>query len=173
MKFRKIYIAITLFILLYSYENSLFAQKCKFNVDEVNPISGERLIKTATIKAPNLRIAFCRKGDELFIESNIRFSGEKNSKIDSGLVITFRLEDNTLVKFRTKEITYPTSEANQYGIWTYYYLFFYGSKEDFELLSKVKPKAAAISADNKDFYAEPIDKLFLNIPEFVSCLLLN
>jgi hypothetical protein len=172
MKLSKIMFAI-LFCYSLLFSQDINAQKCKFFDEKVNPITGEVLRRTHGEVGRGILMVFSKKGDQMFVACRLTFYGEKNFKIDSGLVMTYKLLDGTILQLRTIEAILPTTEVSSGQIYTYYNPSFFGSNEVFEKIRSIGISAILVSVDNKDFTFEPNEKINKRICEKIRCLLIS
>jgi len=79
--------------------------------EKTNPITGEITKITAPEVMTGFNMHYGKKNGSYYIETNIHFSGEKNFKIDAGLVLIFKLPNGELLKLTSRDISCPATRV--------------------------------------------------------------
>ncbi|RXQ87288.1 hypothetical protein EO244_16550 [Ancylomarina salipaludis] len=117
-----------------------FGQKCKYEKDELDPMSGERTrICKISLNHPNNIIKgylkFHRAGNNYELELGIRYQSKRSFKIPQGTEMKIKLEDGTIVSFLSNKDIFPNFTVLDPTIFTHYQVFYKCTKEDIERIS--------------------------------------
>jgi len=111
------------------------AQKCKFSFDKTDPMTDARVVRN-TIKIKSyFQVSFYRSGDDMRIELNVNYAGERNFIIPVGTGIDFKLSDASIMTLKSAQKATPVSYVTGTQIMTAYGISFYCSKEEMEKIA--------------------------------------
>ena len=104
---------------------SLSAQKCKYDYDKADPITGEASKgNTFTIwtymGSPVWKMGFNKTGDTYYAGMYLRYGGNLREIIQKGDPISFKLSNGDVVTITAQDEFVPAAQATQYGIITVY-----------------------------------------------------
>ena len=96
------------------------AQKCKYDFDEKDPMTEERVRRNSYKLKAYLRLGLYRRGDDYRVEINFNYSGERNDIVEKGNELLLKLSDGTLLKLpSTEDVTPITNLVGNYIVTTY------------------------------------------------------
>ena len=68
-----------------------YAQKCRFQFDKEDPVTGERVVRTGVSLSMWTKFQFYRSDDDLRIEYYAMLGGEHNFSVPPGAIMKIRL----------------------------------------------------------------------------------
>jgi hypothetical protein len=158
----------------------LTAQKCKFEINRTDPITGEATKGNSfwiskggqgfTV-APPVKMGFNRAGDSFFVGMFIRYHGNMREVIQKGDPIAFKLSNGEVVTIRSQDDFLPTAHAAQVVVSTYQAIY----DIDAATLQKIAdnpPTYIRISIGNKVYEKELPAKTGKQIADAARCILL-
>ncbi len=125
----------SLIIFLTAMSLTSFSQKCRYDYQKTDPISGAMTRGKTFIVNLWWQLGFNQNGDNYFVnmvavlDGNVRVIGLQGDSI------TFKLADNKLVSIYAKEEYVPTAQATQTGVISRYIATYNVSKETMEELA--------------------------------------
>lgn len=115
-----------------------FAQKCKFDEDETDPMTEVRFVRNYIKHKNYLKMAYYRKGETNRVEMYATFVGERNFMVLAGTELSLKLGDGTIETFELAQDASPTSFVSPGAtqVMTSYALSFSCTEEQIRRLSK-------------------------------------
>lgn len=109
-------------VLFFFSNQEAIGQKCKFEKNEVDPITGEKIVEVkAFIKADKktLYSYLNRTDDKYNIRFIIRLGGKHNYTIPQGSKAIFKFDDGEVLELFSESETIPTYNANDHILSSY------------------------------------------------------
>ncbi len=155
---------------------NVYAQKCKFKVDESDPFTNKRHRATTFLQlsgVPRWYITLEQKGDEYMATLNIFKLKDVRAMVTKGTIILAKLEDGNTVEFTADADATPTVNVEQLSIivsqWTVICKL---SKENLTKLSKspiafMRTTIGPEEVNMPDVHDKGVEK----VVNFANCLL--
>ena len=160
-------------LFLFAFSMQLSAQKCKYDYDKKDPITGEITKGNKfTISAPNWRMSFDRSGDTYFSELKLFCKGNAREIIRKGDVITFKLANNEIVTITAIDDFLPVANANETGVWSQYDGKYSIDPIVLQKIAENPPIFVRMSIESKVYSEEVSAKNGKKIQEAARCILL-
>ena len=122
-------------LLLVVSTGQLAAQKCKFDYEKKDQITGEQTKgNTFSIKMW-WKLGFNKAGDKYFLGMVAVINGNVRDIISPENTIIFKLANGEIITLYANDNHLPTAQATQYGVQTTYNAKYNISKEDLEKLA--------------------------------------
>ena len=123
--------------LLFGLLAEVQAQKCKFDFDKEDPISGERVRRNSyKLKKQAFTVSYYRKKDELKLELNMVFAGARTFSVTTSDQLVLKLgNDETITVYPSKEFP-PTSQATGAGVYTFYAISYNATQEQYQQIAE-------------------------------------
>jgi hypothetical protein len=122
-------------ILLFFAAFDSYAQKCKFDFEEVDKITNQET-KGIFIKESGHTVALYQYHGENLLILTLTFNGQKRDIVSKGDTLLFKLEDGNLIELISSEEFVPVSQATQYGVYTAYSIKYVLDKEAIGLIKR-------------------------------------
>ena len=124
-------------VFLLGFLTELQAQKCKFNFDKKDPISGDRVRRNSyKLKKQAFTVSFYRKKDEFKLELNMVFAGARNFSVTTSDQLILKMENGEMITVYPSKEFAPTSQATGSGVYSFYAISYNASREQFQQISK-------------------------------------
>ncbi len=124
------------FFLLAVSVQEVAAQKCKYKVDETDPMSEERIRKSKmTMSGRDFVVNFYRKADEFRIEMEVALIGERNFVMPKGTEINLKLGNGDIEKYPAAQEATPLSYVTGDQVATNFSATFYCTREQMQKLA--------------------------------------
>jgi len=128
-----------------AYHTEASAQKCKYKVDEVDPMSEERIRRSKmTMDGRDFVVNFYRKGDEFSVEMEVALIGERNFVMPKGTELKLKLGNDEIEEFTAVEKATPLSYVAGTQVATNYSASFSCSRAQMEALAEHGFKVVSI-----------------------------
>lgn len=90
--------------------SSTFAQKCKYLLDEIDPMTEERVRRCKmTLEGRDFVVNYYRKADEYRVEMEVALIGERNFVVAAGTPLSLKLGNGTVATFEAAQEATPVS----------------------------------------------------------------
>jgi len=148
-----------------------FSQKCKFDFDKKDPITGESEKQISFNPSGSMSIHIRKTGAIYHLNISIIFDGVKDEYLNKGDSITFKLESGKLINVYAMDKYPPTSDVSVDQIYTYYRPVYTITEEQLKQISDspVVFLRIVVGSVKKDF--EINDKDRLKFQSIVKCIL--
>ena len=113
-------------LFLFAFSWQLSAQKCKYDYDRADPITGEAskgntcTIQTYGMGFPIWQVGFNKMGDSYFIGNMYRLVGNVREVIQKGDQMFIKLSNGELITLVAQDDFLPIAKATQSGVYTEY-----------------------------------------------------
>lgn len=124
-----------LFLLFTLYVIPVNAQKCKYQFDKEDPITGERIRRNIHNINMWTKLAFYRANDDTRVELNFVKGGEQNFAIPVGTEIIIKTGDGKLLKLKSANKAMPQSFVTGNQVATAYAISYFISKEQMQQIA--------------------------------------
>lgn len=124
-------------LLLFGMLAEVQAQKCKFDFDKEDPISGDRVRRNNyKLKKQAFTVSYYRKKDEFKLELSMIFAGARTFSVTTSDQLVLKLSNNeTITVYPSKEFA-PTSQATGSGVYTFYAISYNATQEQYQQISE-------------------------------------
>ena len=113
------------------------AQKCKFLLDETDPMTEERVRRTKmTLEGRDFVINYYRKANEFRVEMSVALIGERNFIVEEGTELNLKLGNGVIEIFKAAQRATPISYVAGTQVATNYNASFYCTQTQMELLAQ-------------------------------------
>lgn len=126
-----------------------YAQKCKFQFDKENPVTGERVVRSGVSLGLWAKFQFYRSGDDLRIEYYASLSGEHNFFVPAGAIMKLRLGNDEILEVKSVNKAMPTSSIVSNQVVTSYGFSYEITIEQMKSIANAGIKAISVFF-NKD-----------------------
>jgi hypothetical protein len=111
------------------------AQKCKYDFDKKDPITGERIRRNMHNINLWAKMALYRANDDIRFELNLAKGGEDNFSIPIGSKIFIKLEDESILELKSANKAVPVSFVTGNQVATSFAISYYISKEQMQKIA--------------------------------------
>ena len=133
---KKLGFALLSIVLLGISAQDLSAQKCKYKIDETDPMSNERVRRSKmTMEGRDFVVNYYRKADEFRVEMEVALIGERNFVMPKGTELSLKLGNDEIAKYPAAKQATPLSYVAGTQVATNYSATFLCSKEQMEQLA--------------------------------------
>ena len=113
------------------------AQKCKYLLDETNPMTEERVRRTKmTLEGRDFVVNYYRKADEFRVEMAVALIGERNFIVKEGTELSLKLGNSDIEVFKAAQRATPISYVAGTQVATNYNATFYCTQAQMALLAE-------------------------------------
>jgi hypothetical protein len=120
-KMKKITSILTLgILLLFVFTLQLSAQKCKFDYNKTDPITGESTQGNTFSIDRWWKMGYNKTGNTYYLGMFIQYGGQVREIISKGDPITFKLSNGEIITVIAQEESLPVSQAYSTGVATFY-----------------------------------------------------
>ena len=86
------------------------AQKCKYTIDETDPMTDARVRRTKmTLEGRDFVVNYYRRGDEFRVEMAVALIGERNFVVSEGTELNLKLGNGDIEVFKAAQRATPVS----------------------------------------------------------------
>ena len=158
----------------------LSAQKCKFDYNKKDPITGEATKgNTFTISTnsggftatPICKMGFNRSGDDYYLGMVIYFYGNFRENIRKGDPIIFKLSNGEVITITSQDEVVPAAQATASGIITMYQGKYDIDAATIQKMAENPPTFVRMSRESKVFEKEINSKTGKQISQAAACIL--
>ena len=149
------------------------AQKCKYKVDETDPMSEERIRKTKmTMSGRDFVVNFYRKADEFRVEMEVALIGERNFVMPKGTELNLKLGNGDIAKYTAAQEATPLSYVTGDQVATNFSATFFCTREQMEKLGAHGFKVVSIKLGDETLTREVGNaKKFEKTKQNATCIL--
>ena len=122
-------------VLLVVSTGQLFAQKCKFDIDKKDPLSGEQTKGVSFKINTNWSLGFNKVNNQYFVGMSIVFNGNTREVITPENTIIFKLANGEIITLYAKDNYTPTAQVMGYSIVSRYIALYDISEEDLQRIA--------------------------------------
>ena len=159
------------FLVLFTITGSVNAQKCKYKLDKTDPMTSER-VRRSEIKMKNYFIvSYYRKADEMRVELNVRYVGERNFIVAKGSEINLKLGNDKILILKAAQKATPVSYASSAQIMTTYAVTYHCSKEEMQKLADHGFKVVQVKLGDETLTYEVKSKDVEDSAQKATCML--
>ena len=126
-----------------------YAQKCRFQFDKEDPVTGERVVRTGVSLSMWTKFQFYRSDDDLRIEYYAMLGGEHNFSVPPGAIMKIRLGNDEILEVKSVNKAVPTSSIVSNRVVTSYGFSYEITIEQMKTIGNAGIKAISVSF-NKD-----------------------
>lgn len=149
------------------------AQNCKYDFDEKDPMTNERVRRNTYKLKSYLKISLYRRGNEYRVEANFRYGGEQNYVIKQGEEILIKLADDSLLKLPANESADPVSNVIGNYIITDYAISYNISEKEMNQISNNGIAVTRLTVGGQEVTVESSKREVKITAEGASCILKN
>ena len=157
----------------------LSAQKCKFDYNKKDPITGEmtksitiRLSKILVIHPYHSGMRFSRVGDTYYLELCIHLAGNQRDIISKGgAPLTFSLPNGETITIYSQAETLPIQQASEAGISTIYIIKYDIDAVSLQKMAENPPTFYRLYINNSAYDKELPEKVQKKISQAATCIL--
>lgn len=117
------------------YVTPVQAQKCKYDFDKKDPISGERIRRNQHNINLWTKMALYRANDDIRFEFSFARNGEDNFSVPIGTKIFIKLEDETIIELKSANVALPVSFVTSNQVATSFAFSYYITKEQMQKIA--------------------------------------
>jgi len=159
-------------LFLFVFTLQLSAQKCKFDYNRTDPITGESAKgNTFTISALGWKMGFNKLGDTYHLGMFIRLNGNIREIIQKGDPIVFKLSNGEVVTISALEEFLPAAQATQNGIITVYQGKYDIDAATIQKMAENPPTFVRMNIESKVYEKEISAKAGKQIAQAAACIL--
>jgi len=149
------------------------AQKCKYKLDDTDPMSNERVRRSKmTMDGRDFVINYYRKADEFRVEMEVALIGERNFVMPEGNELSLKLGNDEIEKFFAAQKATPLSYVAGTQIATNFSATFYCTKAQMEKLAAHGFKVVSIKLGDETLIREVgKDKKVAETKQNATCIL--
>lgn len=168
-------IAVLSFLLIGFSIQEVSAQKCKYKVDETDPMSGDRVRRAKmTMDGRDFVVNFYRKADEYRVEMEVALIGERNFVMPAGTELRLKLGNDNIASYKAAQEATPLSYVVGTQVATNFSATFYCSKSQMEELAAHGFKVVSIQLGDETLTREVgKDKKVEQTKANASCILMD
>ncbi|MEK0336722.1 MAG: hypothetical protein QQN41_04725 [Nitrosopumilus sp.] len=148
-------------------------QKCKYQLDKKDPMTGERVRRTEVKIKNYFVISFYRKSDTYRVELNVRFVGERNFAVPKGEKLNLKLKDGSILTMECAQNATPVSYVTSSQVMTLYAMSYICSKEDLQKIANTGFSVASAKVGNETLTYEVKEKEIPKTAQKAKCILIN
>ena len=113
------------------------AQKCKYLLDETDPMTEERVRRTKmTLEGRDFVVNYYRKADEFRVEMAVALIGERNFIVEEGTELSLKLGNGDIEVFKAAQRATPISYVAGTQVATNYNATFHCTQAQMTLLAE-------------------------------------
>lgn len=169
-----------LFLFLASMQ--LSAQKCKYDYDKKDPITGEISKGIAVAielkgsyalpgNATKSEIGFNKNGETYFISFKITFFAHYKEFIRKGEPLMIKLSNGEFITINAQDEFIPSHAADQVGVYTTYSANYNIDAVSFQKLTDSPPTFVRVNFENRIYDREITDKVQKKLYQAAKCIL--
>jgi hypothetical protein len=144
-----------------------YSQKCWYDYHEVDPITGNKVkgnnFNIGGFLDSGWQLGLNKHGNQYFIGMYIRLSGNIREVITPENTIIFKLENGEIITIHANEDYVPTSQATQYGIYSWFNARYYIPEDDMRKIASSRLTYIRASIGTKIYdasFSKRKEKLF-------------
>jgi hypothetical protein len=162
----------TLLILLYfGLVSVVSAQTCKYSVDKVDPITGQRTLATKVNINYWFNINFLHIGNEYRIESIVYMPGEQNYIVSTGTPIDIKLNNDRIITVESTSDAAPVSYVSANQIYSVYLMSYLVSADQAKAIATYGIKYSKTHLQGEKYYEHMFkDKEIEKVQHAASCV---
>jgi hypothetical protein len=150
---------------------SLSAQKCKYDYNRADPITGEASKGNTFALHTAWKMGFNKTGDTYFTGMLLRCSGNLREIIQKGDPISFKLSNGEVITITAQDEFLPAAQATQYGIVTVYTGKYSIDAATLQKMAENPPTYVRMNIESKVYEKEIAAKAGKKISEAARCIL--
>ena len=135
-------------LLLIISTGAVYGQKCKYKVNQEDPMTGVKKLMTEFI-IDNCRFNMLRSGDKFEFKATYYLDNERNVIIPKGRELSLRLSDGTLIKLLSSKDAPPVSKAVGGSVSTHYIVMYNVDKATMEKIKEQGIVAVSTQLDSE------------------------
>jgi len=112
-----------------------FSQKCKFDIDKKDPLSGEQTKGISFKINTNWSLGFNKVNNQYFVGMSIVFNGNTREILTPENTIIFKLANGEIITIYAKDNYTPTAQVMGYNIVSRYIALYDISEEDLQKIA--------------------------------------
>ena len=148
------------------------AQKCKYTLDETDPMTDARVRRTKmTLEGRDFVVNYYRKGDEFRVEMAVALIGERNFVVSEGTELSLKLSNGDIEVFKAAQRATPVSYVAGTQVATNYNATFYCTEAQMALLAEHGFGVASIQLGDETVTRVVKEKKASKTKENAACIL--
>ena len=148
------------------------AQKCKYTIDETDPMTDARVRRTKmTLEGRDFVVNYYRKGDEFRVEMAVALIGERNFVVSEGTELNLKLGNGDIEVFKAAQRATPVSYVAGTQVATNYSATFFCTEAQMALLAEHGFKVASIQLGDETVTRVVKEKKASKTQENAACIL--
>ena len=147
------------------------AQKCKYDLDKTDPMSGERVRRMEMKHKPYFIVSYYRKAEDFRVELNVRFVGERNFAVSEGAELKLKLKGGDILTFPAAQQATPISGVNGTQINTIYAITYGCTREQMQRLANEGYTVASAQVGDETLTVEVKEKEMTDTAANAACML--
>jgi hypothetical protein len=152
-----------------------YSQKCLYDYNEIDPITGNEVKGITFSNAyffPSWQLGLNKHGDQYFVSMYISLSGNIRDVITPENTIVFKLENDKIITIHANEDYLPTSQATQYGIYSWFNARYYISEDDMQKIASSRLVYVRASVGTKIYDGSFSKKKGKQFQSIAKCIML-
>jgi hypothetical protein len=150
---------------------SLSAQKCKYDYNRADPITGEASKGNTFAIHPAWKMGFNKAGNTYYTGMFLRASGNLREIIQKGDPISLKLSNGDVVTIVAQDEFLPAAQATQYGIITVYNGKYSIDTATLQQIAENPPTYVRMNIESKVYEKEISAKAGKSISDAAKCIL--
>jgi len=162
-------------LFLFAFSLQLSAQKCKYDYNKKDPITGEET-KGSTFNVStfmgisNWKMSVNKMGNTYYIGNILNVSGNVREIIKKGETVAFKLSNGEVVTLYAQDDFLPVQQATQNGVYTQFTSKYGIDAETLQKIAENMPTFIRLNAESKVYEKEIPAKLGKQISQAAKCI---
>jgi hypothetical protein len=163
-------------LFLFVFSLQLSAQKCRYDYDKKDPISGEEtkgssFAVSSFMGMANWKMGVNKIGNTYYIGNLLNVSGNVREMIKKGETVVFKLSNGEIVTLYAQDDFLPVQQATQNGVYTQFTSKYNIDAETLQKMAENMPTFIRLNAESKVYEKEIPAKLGKQISQAAKCIL--